>query len=642
MTAPIPPNEQQRLNALRSLKLLDSPSEPEFDRITKLLARALNVPIALVSLVDENRQWFKSKLGLDVCETSREVAFCAHTILQDEPLVVPDARRDERFANNQLVQEAPNICFYAGAPIKTSAGYQLGTLCAIDHKPRDLTRDELETLQDLADLVSNEIQLRERLITTNTRLNRSKETALANEVRYRSMFELASVGIALVAENGAWISVNETLCKIVGYEADELTRLTFQDITHPDDLNTDLALLQQLIDDEIDHYHMEKRYLRKDGHAVWIELGVTKKADSTGKLEYFVSIIKDIHSQKVAEANLAALQLELERKVEERTAQLQETNHLLVDAIQQQSSTERQLRKHEAELRTILENAYDAYIALDRDGRVTAWNREAENLFGWTCEEALGQPLEQLIVPSGMAALHRAGLQRFQVTGTAKMLDRRLEIPARRKDGSTLTVEVRSKALDIDGQTIFSAFLHDITERKEAEIRREREARQDALTGLLNRRALAELLPRAMARADRAQKSFGLLFIDLDGFKAVNDRFGHEAGDQVLCQVATAIKGCIRETDAAVRFAGDEFAVVLEGLMSGYPDALRIAGQILEAVSGLQSFNGQAAGIGASIGVVVHAPGDDRVPATLLREADQWMYEAKRAGKGCVRSPHGE
>lgn len=642
MTAPIPPNEQQRLNALRSLKLLDTSPEPEFDRITKLLARALNVPIALVSLVDEDRQWFKSKQGLDVCETSREVAFCAHAILQDEPLVVPDARRDERFANNPLVQEAPNICFYAGAPIKTSAGFRLGTLCAIDREPRNLSQDELETLQDLADLVSNEIHLRERLTATNTCLTRSKEKALANEARYRSMFELASVGIALVAENGAWVSVNETLCKIVGYEADELTRLTFQDITHPDDLNADLSLLQQLIDDEIDHYHMEKRYLRKDGYAIWIELGVTKKTDSSGKLEYFVSIIKDIHSQKVAETNLAALQHELERKVEERTAQLQETNRLLVEAIQQQSSTERQLRKREAELRTILENAYDAYIALDQDGRVTAWNQEAENLFGWTCEEALRQPLEQLIVPTGMAAMHRAGLQRFQVTGAAKMLDRRLEIPARRKDGSTLTVEVRSKALDIDGQKVFSAFLHDITERKEAEIQREHEARQDALTGLLNRRALSEQLPRAMARADRTQKALGLLFIDLDGFKAVNDCFGHEAGDQVLCQVATAIKGCIRETDTVVRFAGDEFAVVLEGLMNGYPDALRIAEKILEAVSYLQSLNDQATGISASIGVMVHAPGEDRVPATLLREADQWMYQAKRAGKGCARSPYEE
>ncbi|WP_346285104.1 sensor domain-containing diguanylate cyclase [Zoogloea sp.] len=271
---------------------------------------------------------------------------------------------------------------------------------------------------------------------------------------------------------------------------------------------------------------------------------------------------------------------------------------------------------------------------------VTAWNQEAENIFGWSALEAMGRPLEELIVPASMAEMHRAGLSRYRASGATPMLDQRLEIPARRKDGSTLTVEVRIKALDIDGQAVFSAFLHDITERKEAEIRREHEVRQDALTGLLNRRALTEVLPRAMARADRSGKYLGLLFLDLDGFKAVNDRFGHEAGDQVLCRVAAAIKNCIRETDCAVRFAGDEFAVVLEGLMSGYPDALRVAEKILDAISGPQHFHGQSVELGASIGVVVHASGEERLPAALLREADHWMYRAKHAGKGCVLSPY--
>lgn len=415
---------------------------------------------------------------------------------------------------------------------------------------------------------------------------------------------------------------------------------TIQDITYPGDLSADLSLLQQLIDDKIDHYHMEKRYLRKDGQVVWIALGVTKKTDALGRLEYFISIIKDINSRKIAEESLAALQRELEQKVEDRTAQLLEANRRLVEAIDQQINSERQLRKREAELRTILENTYDAYIALDQAGLVTAWNQEAENIFGWSALEAMGQPLEELIVPAGMAEMHRSGLSRYRASGATTMLDQRLEIPARRKDGSTLTVEVRIKALDIDGQAVFSAFLHDITERKEAEIRREHEVRQDALTGLLNRRALAEVLPRAMARADRSGKYLGLLFLDLDGFKAVNDRFGHEAGDQVLCRVAAAIKNCIRETDCAVRFAGDEFAVVLEGLMSGYPDALRVAEKILDAISGPQHFHGQSVELGASIGVVVHASGEERLPAALLREADHWMYRAKHAGKGGVLSPY--
>ncbi|NML24422.1 sensor domain-containing diguanylate cyclase [Zoogloea dura] len=640
MIAPLLPNEQQRLAALRSLDLLDTPPEPEFDRITKLLARSLQVPITLVSLVDESRQWFKSKVGLDVRETHRDHAFCAHTILQDSPLVVPDAQLDPRFADNRLVMDAPNIRFYAGAPIRSSSGHRLGTLCAIDSKPHNLSQEELDTLCDLAALVSNEIRLRERLSSTSDRLERSRDVARANEAHYRSMFELASVGIAIVAANGAWISVNDALCKIVGYRADELMGLTFQDITHPDDLSTDLLLLGQLIDDKIDHYHMEKRYLRKDGRPVWIDLGVTKKTDDAGRIEYFVSIVKDIDSQKVAEERLIALQRGLESKVEARTAELLESNGRLIKAIDQQRDSERQLRKREAELRTVLENAYDAYIALDQAGLVTAWNREAENIFGWQMGEAIGRPLEDLIVPLSMAEMHRSGVSRYRAGGLTRMLDQRLEIPARRKDGSTLTVEARIKALDIDGQIIYSAFLHDITERKDAEIRREHEARQDALTGLYNRRALAEMLPRAIARADRSGKHLGLLFLDLDGFKEVNDSFGHEAGDRVLCRVATEIKKCIRQTDSAVRFAGDEFAVVLEGLIAGYPDALRVAEKILEAISASWKYNNHEVQVGASIGVVVHIPGEEQSPAALLKEADHWMYRAKHAGKGCVLSPY--
>lgn len=640
MIAPFPPDEPQRLEALRSLNILDTPPEPEFDRITRLLARSLHVPITLVVLVDEERQWFKSRVGLDAQETHRDHAFCAHAILRDSPLIVPDARLDPRFADNTLVVDAPNIRFYAGAPIKSSSGHRLGTLCAIDTKPHQLSQDEMETLCDLAELVSNEIRLRERLSSTSVRLERSRDVVRATEAHYRSMFELASVGIARVAENGAWISVNDALCRLVGYHADELMGLTFQDITHPDDLNADLFLLSQLVDDKINHYHIEKRYLRKDGRPIWIDLGVTKKTDEAGNLEYFISIIKDIDSQKVAEEQLIALQRDLENKVEARTNELLESNRRLIEAIDQQRNSERQLRKREAELRTVLENAYDAYIALDQAGLVTAWNREAENIFGWHMGEAIGRPLEDLIVPSSMAELHRSGVSRYRLGGLTRMLDQRLEIPARRKNGSTLTVEARIKALDIDGQVVYSAFLHDITERKEAEIRREHEARQDALTGLYNRRALAEILPRAMARADRGGKCLGLLFLDLDGFKEVNDGFGHEAGDKVLCHVATEIKKNIRQTDYAVRFAGDEFAVVLEGLMAGYPDALRVAEKILEAISTSWKLNNHDIKVGASIGVIVHMPGEGQSPAAFLKEADHWMYRAKHAGKGCVLSPY--
>ena len=156
-TAPIPVNEVERIIDLRALEILDTPAEERFDRITRIAQRLFDVPIALVSLVDEDRQWFKSRLGLDATETSREVSFCAHAILDDRVLLVPDAHLDERFRDNPLVAGDPRIRFYAGAPIDSPSGNKLGTLCVIDRKPRDLSPEDLEALRDLADMVEKEI-----------------------------------------------------------------------------------------------------------------------------------------------------------------------------------------------------------------------------------------------------------------------------------------------------------------------------------------------------------------------------------------------------------------------------------------------------------------------------------------------------
>ncbi len=153
-----PEDERSRLNALYSLKLLDTPAEERFDRYTRIVKKLLDVPIAVVSLVDVNRQWFKSCLGLDATETSREVSFCGHTILDDGVLVINDAEQDERFADNPLVTGEPGIRFYAGFPLIYVDGSRLGTLCVIDTKSRSFSTDELDILKDVANMVSRELE----------------------------------------------------------------------------------------------------------------------------------------------------------------------------------------------------------------------------------------------------------------------------------------------------------------------------------------------------------------------------------------------------------------------------------------------------------------------------------------------------
>lgn len=156
----MPRDEAARIAALRELLILDSEPEEQFDGITAYCASRFDVEIALVTLVDTDRQWFKSACGLDTRETSREVSFCGHAILQDQVLVIPDARADERFHDNPLVTGPPRIRFYAGAPLKAPGGQRVGTLCLISTDPRRLTDEDLAHLRELAAAVSIELDLR--------------------------------------------------------------------------------------------------------------------------------------------------------------------------------------------------------------------------------------------------------------------------------------------------------------------------------------------------------------------------------------------------------------------------------------------------------------------------------------------------
>ncbi len=159
--APLPENEAERVAALRHYDILDSQAEVAFDRITRMAAKRFNVPIALVSLVDADRQWFKSRYGLEAVETPRDVAFCSHAILGNDVFIVNDATTDLRFQGNPLVTDSPNVCFYAGAPLKNRDGYNLGTLCIIDHSPHpEFSHQNAHELAELAEIAMDEIELR--------------------------------------------------------------------------------------------------------------------------------------------------------------------------------------------------------------------------------------------------------------------------------------------------------------------------------------------------------------------------------------------------------------------------------------------------------------------------------------------------
>lgn len=464
MLLPSTKAELERLRALCATGLLDTPPEERFDRITRLAAGFFGVPICLVSLVDEDRQWFKSRFGLAALQTPKSDAFCAHAVAKRELMVVEDARLDPRFADNPLVTGAPGIRFYAGQPIFTPGGHALGTLCIIDTKARRLDAAHSAALRDFALLVEEEVS---KVTVAETALSGTR-ALIASEARFEATFEQAAVGIAHVGLDGALLQVNRKFFDIVGYDKESLEKITFQEITHPDDLALDLQMLNETMAGLRASYSIEKRYQHRLGHLVWVNLTVSLLRDEHGTPDYFISVIEDIEAKKDSEFALHRLNSELEQRVAARTADLEATVALLGAEVAQRIQVEASLRLSEEHNRTILQASHDAFIGVDAAGVVRHWNRAAESMFGWTSQEAIGANLTALIIPAQHHAAHRAGLERFLHTGHGDKIHQRLEMPALTRHGTVIPVEMTIAPYHVGEQVFFGAFLHDITERREA------------------------------------------------------------------------------------------------------------------------------------------------------------------------------
>jgi PAS domain S-box-containing protein len=303
MQAPLPENEVARIRALRKYAILDTPDEPAFDRITRLAARLLGTPITTLTLVDEDRQWFKSAYGLNRRENPRELSFCAHAILSNEVMVVPDATADRRFATNPLVTGEPKIRFYAGAPLRTPDGLNLGTLCAIDTVPRQFSADAEQILADLAALAMNELQLR---------------IALREKNQHMAAIDNLRAGVLVtdaLAPDNPIIFCNPGFSKMTGYSAEEIMGRNCRFLQGPE---TDPATVT-----EIRKAIQERRLFqgiirnrRKNGDVFWNDLLITPVIDANGELINFVGLQRDVTEVKNAQDALAASYAEL-RKLQE-------------------------------------------------------------------------------------------------------------------------------------------------------------------------------------------------------------------------------------------------------------------------------------------------------------------------------------
>ncbi len=319
MKAPLPPNEAQRLETLRGYDVLDTPPESAFDDLTLLAMQICQVPISIISLVDENRQWFKSKIGVSTTETSRDFAFCPYAILNPDDLFeVCDTKLDPRFADSPRVTGAPHIRFYAGAPLVTPEGLALGTLCVIDRVPRELSAEQKIALRALSRTVIAQLELRRTLAAhrraeqqlqslnasleqkveaRTAELRREMEVRRESEQQYRT---LADSGRVLI-----WASGTDKLCNYFNKSWLEFTGRTIEqelgngwaDGVHPDDLQRCLDVYMSSFDRR-EKFSMDYRLRCYDGEYRWIQDDGCPRYNSDGEFIGFIGYCLDITARK--------------------------------------------------------------------------------------------------------------------------------------------------------------------------------------------------------------------------------------------------------------------------------------------------------------------------------------------------------
>ncbi len=818
--------ENNRIEALRRLGILDSAPEERFDRLVELAAEILDVPIALVSLVDTDRQWFKARLGIDEAETARDISFCSHAI-DDGPgsvLVVEDASVDARFADNPLVTGDHHIRFYAGCVVSDPKGFAVGTICAIDSRPRVLTPGQRRSLVHLGKMVEEELARAEEIerFTTVTESERRRTMILetmsegvvlqsaegeilewnsaaervlglttsdldglsvldpfwsavrvdgspwppetfpvmeairtkrpvhgslmglshekvGGEVRWlsinaRPVFDadgsvthgltvfadmtsevdhleqrrgiedklaqserLASVsldsleqGVILTDADGYIERMNPAARRIMGYSSDEVGKLIGDptwDVTDefgvpltPDERPVVRARSTgETISDAV------IGLTRRDGNRVLLRLSVVPDADGKGGvLIAFTDVTERHRAEQVLDATFETAPVGLALLDEEhrvvrcnssfadqaggsadeligrQVSQILETNFVEDEAtplVDENSSSERRVLRVDGVESWV--RSYSATIAdtdppvtiaaivdvtserrmlneLARYGRLFHYAEDLVTVIDSSGSVLFASPSSARLAAScggdrsdffAMIHSHDRALVESQVMALVDGGDQTGPFTYRVVDEDAVTHYIECVAVNLLDEPEVAGIVvtgRDVTDRHLLSKQLEHQARHDALTGLGNRRLLDEALTMALDRCARDRTRVGACYIDLDGFKSINDRRGHAVGDQLLKAVADVITGAVRRSDVAVRIGGDEFVLLMHGVGDGR-GMIEVAHRIRNAVVELDI---DGVRVGASFGLALSVAGD--TPQSLLHRADSSLYRAKR------------
>ncbi len=622
LPARLPDNEKQRLKLLKELNELDSPPSERLDRVTRLAAEFFKVPVALVTLIDAERQWFKSRFGLSVTETSRDISLCSYAILEKTIFIVPDSRQDPRFSDLATGSGPTDVVFYAGCPFYSLQGVALGTLCVVDSQPRTFNENDIHNLRDFTHIVELYFHRLEEITYTK----RVEDSLVSAELIFAQTFNQAAVGMANVSLMGKWLRVNPKLCEMLGYTEQELINLTFQEITHPDDLDSDLSQLYELVSGHIDTYSIEKRYFNKQGRVVWALLTVSLARTPDNKPNHFISIIVDINEKIAIENQLKQMTDKLEIRVKERTDQLERMLKLVNDEVEQRIETQSLLNIEKERLKEITDNVPALVSCVNHDLHYTFSNRAYEDWFGISSSRMLGMYMPDVI---GEASFKKAEKYLDQVMSGYKVAFENT-IPTLEGVKHVQTTLIPNKDKNINEFYILSL---DISELKQLQETLIFEASHDLLTGLPNRRAFMETLNN-MLNNRQDHPWLTLFFLDLDGFKILNDNYGHGFGDIVLKAVADVIRDSFEPGDFAARLAGDEFTILFSRSERPKDAAMLICQRLFDTLASLHQLCNIPVKLSFSIGICIERNIQGLSAEHMLTCADQAMYKSKLKGKG--------
>jgi diguanylate cyclase (GGDEF)-like protein/PAS domain S-box-containing protein len=463
-------------------------------------------------------------------------------------------------------------------------GGQVMAILGVGNKPSDYDEKDIEVVSYLAD-VAWEITLRKK----------AEEAHRKSEEKYKQLADVFPETIFEADMKGLITYANPHAFKQFGFTEEDMAKgINIFDQIHPADLKLAQERIQSRIQGENKSY-LEYQTLRKDGtafHALALSAPIIEDGVPVGIRGFILDIT------------------ELKK-------------------------TEEALRQSEARFQAIANSANDAIIMMDNNGNISYWNPAAGRIFGYSDTEVIGKDLHQLIAAEKFIPSYTEAFPEFQKTGKGNAVGKRLELAARRKDGREIDVALSLSAVKIDEAWHAVGIVQDITERKQAEEKIRHMATHDLLTDLPSMRLAMDRLPPALNMAHRYKKGVAVMFVDLDGFKNVNDTLGHDAGDYVLKIVAQRLLSCVRETDTVARVGGDEFLIIATEINS--PDNVtQIAEKVLKTVSQTIMVNGKETAVGTSIGIALF-PDHSEDMNKLVKLADEAMYKVKNAGKNGYR-----